>query len=149
MGASTMAQSNRERVGRALELLTQGLRPFIEREMEAVHRKRWVDVANQSFDLAYRPKSANWDAAALLKIMWDQWDTVFRKTLGRTERNLVAELRDTRNKWAHEDPFTPDDAYRALDSVQRLLQAISAPEAAEATRQKAELLRASFEQDAR
>jgi predicted AAA+ superfamily ATPase len=144
-----MAQSNRERVGRALELLTQGLRPFIEREMEAVHRQKWVEVANQNLDLAYRPKGANWDASALLKIMWDQWDTVFRKTLGRTERNLVAELRDTRNKWAHEDPFSPDDAYRALDSVQRLLQATSAPEAAEATRQKVELLRASFEQDAR
>lgn len=117
--------------------------------MEAVHGQRWVEVANQSFDLAYRRKGVNWDASALLKIMWDQWDMVFRKTLGRTERNLVAELRDTRNKWAHEDPFSPDDAYRALDSVQRLLQAISAPEAAEATRQKVELLRSSFEQDAR
>jgi predicted AAA+ superfamily ATPase len=144
-----VAQSNRERVGRAVELLTQGLRPFIERELQAVHRDRWVEVANQSFDPAYRRKGANWDASALLKIMWDQWDMVFRKTLGRTERNLVAELRDTRNKWAHEDPFSPDDAYRALDSVQRLLQAISAPEAAEATRQKTELLRSSFEQDAR
>src|SRR6266496_1631884 len=93
-----MAQSNRERVGRALELLTRGLRAFIEREMQAVHRQRWVEVANQSFDAAYKPRGANWDASALLKIMWDQWDMVFRKILGRTERNLVAELRDTRTR---------------------------------------------------
>src|SRR5437867_2063032 len=119
---STMAQSNRERVGRALELLSAGLRPFIEREMEAVYQSRWVDAANQSFDVGYRPSGANWDTAGLLRIMWGQWDSAFRKTLGRTERNLVAELRDVRNKWAHEEPFSADDAYRALDSVERLLQ---------------------------
>src|SRR5207237_2595758 len=120
-----VAQSNRERVGRAPELLTAGLRPFTEREMEAVHQNRWVDAANESFDLGRRPTGTNWDAAGLLRIMWAQWDAVFRKTLGRTERNLVAELRDVRNKWAHEEPFSADDAYRALDSVERLLQATS------------------------
>ena len=30
-----MAQSNLERVGRALELLNKGLKPFVEREMLA------------------------------------------------------------------------------------------------------------------
>jgi hypothetical protein len=33
--------------------------------------------------------------------MWDQWNVVFRKTLGNAERSLVSELRDARNRWAH------------------------------------------------
>jgi hypothetical protein len=41
----------------------------------------------------------------VLKVMWDQWDSVFRKPLGRAERTLVAELRDVRNRWAHQESF--------------------------------------------
>jgi len=33
----------------------------------------------------------------------------------------MSELRDVRNKWAHQRTFTTDDAYRALDSMERLL----------------------------
>ena len=36
-----MAQSNHERVGKALELLNKGLQPFIEREMQATYGTRW------------------------------------------------------------------------------------------------------------
>lgn len=36
-----MAISNRERVGRALELLHQGLYPYLEREMRSVYSDRW------------------------------------------------------------------------------------------------------------
>ena len=40
-----MAQSNHERVSKALNLLNQGLKPFVEREMQAVHGSRWLEVA--------------------------------------------------------------------------------------------------------
>jgi hypothetical protein len=30
--------------------------------------------------------------------MWNQWNDVFRKTLGRAERSLVSELRDHRSR---------------------------------------------------
>ena len=40
-----------------------------------------------------------------------------RVSLGRAERSLVQELRDSRNKWAHQEPFSSDDADRALDSI--------------------------------
>ncbi len=36
-----MAQSNLERVGKALELLNKGLKPFVEREMLAKYGVRW------------------------------------------------------------------------------------------------------------
>ena len=36
-----MAQSNHERVGRALDTLNKGLKPFVEREMTAKYGVRW------------------------------------------------------------------------------------------------------------
>ncbi len=74
---------------------------------------------------------------------------MFRNTLGQAERSLVNELREVRNKWAHQEPFSTDDAYRALDSLVRLLKAVSAPEAEEVDTQKQELLRVRFEEQAR
>lgn len=43
-----MALSNRDRVGKSLELLNEGLRPFVEREMQQEHGDRWQDIAQQS-----------------------------------------------------------------------------------------------------
>ena len=148
-----MAQSNLERVGSAMESLRVGLRPFIEREMRAVLGDRWIDAARQSFGQGRAPAvkgtEVKWDAQALLTVMWDQWEAVFRKILGRAERTLVSELREVRNKWAHQEAFSTDDAYRALDSTVRLLQAVSASEADEVEKQKQELLRVRFEEQAR
>ena len=73
---------------------------------------------------------AAWDVAALLKLIWEAWNDVFGRTLGRTERSMVQELRDWRNKWAHQQPFSGDDADRALDSAERLLNSVSTPQAA-------------------
>src|SRR5208282_1347453 len=89
------------------------------------------------------------DVAALLKLMWESWNDVFRKTLGPAERSLVSELRDHRNKWAHQQTFSSDDTYRALDSVGRLLTAVSAPQADEIEKMKMELLRLRFDEQVR
>jgi hypothetical protein len=91
----------------------------------------------------------NWDTHNLLSVMWSQWNSVFRNTLGHSERSLVSELRDVRNRWAHQTPFSSDDAYRALDTAGRLLTAISAPEAKELEEQKMALLRVRFDEQRR
>lgn len=149
-----MAQSNHERVGKALEILNKGLQPFIEREMQVVYGDRWLQEATanlRDYHLAVaRGGELSGDTHVLLMIMWDQWHTVFKKVLGHTERSLVSELREIRNKWAHQEAFSTDDAYRALDSMQRLLIAISsAPQAHEIDRQKQELLRIRFDEQLR
>src|SRR5207302_4899443 len=92
---------------------------------------------------------AEWDATALLKLMWEAWNDVFRRTLGHAERSLVSELRDMRNKSAHQEPFSSDDADRALDSAERLLAAVSAPQADEIRKVKMELRRTIFDEQAR
>ncbi|HVB25781.1 MAG TPA: Swt1 family HEPN domain-containing protein [Ktedonobacteraceae bacterium] len=149
-----MAQSNHERVGKALELLRTGLQPFIEREMEAVYGERWLQEAAASlreYQLASaRSGELSGDTQVLLMVMWDQWHAVFKNVLGHAERALVSELRETRNKWAHQAAFSTDDAYRALDSTGRLLSAVSAaPQASEVERQKQELLRVRFDEQTR
>jgi predicted AAA+ superfamily ATPase len=61
----------------------------------------------------------------------------------------VNELVDFRNRWAHQESFNSDQAYRALDSAQHLLVAVSAAEADEVERMKTELLRTRFSEQAR
>jgi hypothetical protein len=66
------------------------------------------------------------DVSALPIVLWEQWNEVFKKTLGRSDRSLTSELRDVRNAPAHNDAFSLDDAYRAFDSISRLLSSVSA-----------------------
>ncbi len=147
-----MAITNQERVGKAMDLLRAGLAPYAERELQNLHPGRVDEVArhylNDDRTVGQRPIS-DWDVAALLRLMWDSWNDVFARTLGRAERSLVQELRDARNKWAHQEPFSSDDADRTLDSIARLLTAVSAPEADEVGRMKLELRRLVFEEQVR
>ncbi|MEZ5288056.1 MAG: Swt1 family HEPN domain-containing protein [Vicinamibacterales bacterium] len=147
-----MAITNHERVGKALELLKTGLYPFIERELKSTYQEKAEAQARVFIGddrlLANKPLS-EWDIAALLKLMWESWNTVFRKTLSSAHRSLLSELRDHRNRWAHQETFTSDDAYRALDSSARLLTAVSAPQADELERMKTELLRLRFDEQVR
>src|ERR1035437_1042312 len=149
-----MAITNHERVGKALDLLKDGLQPFVEREMKAQHAQLWLEqvqssVADTQTHLFSAKGEPQWDAASLLSVMWNQWNLVFKKTLGQAERTLVSELRDVRNRWAHQKPFSSDDAYRALDSASRLLTAVSAPQAEEVEKIKMELLRVRFDEQVR
>ena len=147
-----MAITNHERVGKAMDLLKQGLGPFVEREFKNAHKDRALAEATRYMGedriLAKKP-IIEWDAAGLLKLMWEAWNDVFRRTLGPAERSLVNELRDLRNKWAHQQTFSGDDAYRALDSSGRLLTAISAPQSEEIEKTKMELLRLRFDEQVR
>jgi predicted AAA+ superfamily ATPase len=147
-----MAINNHERVAKAMELLKEGLAPFVEREFKNVFKDRSSSAATRYVDedrnLTGRPLS-DWDTAALLKLMWEAWNDVFRRILGPAERSLVSELRDLRNKWAHQQSFSGDDAYRALDSAGRLLTAVSAQEAEKIEKMKMELLRLRFDEQVR
>jgi predicted AAA+ superfamily ATPase len=147
-----MSMTNYERVGRALELLKVGLGPFVQREMENVYQDQARSEAIQVIGDEWLPANksiSDLDASPLIKLMWEKWNEVFRKILGFAERNLVSELRNVRNKWAHQEPFSGDDADRALDSVERLLTAISAPQAEEVRKMKMELRRLIFDEQVR
>jgi len=148
----SMAVTNHERIGKALELLRAGLGAFIEREFTSAYRDQAhaaaLHIVGEDRQLLGKPIAA-WDAAALLRLMWDAWNDIFRKTLGHAERSLVSELREVRNAWAHQGTFSSDDAYRAMDSAARLLSAVSSPQAEDIETMKMELLRVRFDEQVR
>ncbi len=148
-----MAVTNHERVGKALDLLKAGLAPVVAREIKAAIAADALSVQKvQGFiddPLLAKKSIEEWDAAALIKLMWETWNEVFRKTLGFSERSLVSEIRDWRNRWAHQETFSGDNTDRALDSVERLLTAVSASQADDVRRLKTELRRTLFDEQAR
>ncbi len=148
-----MAMTNSQRIGRGLELVRDGLVPFLERELKSAYGENWKEVAKDSLVKEKVWKEVNgevqWEIYLVLAVLWNHWHSVFSKTLGSTERSYVSELRDVRNRWAHQDTFTYDDTYRALDTMHRLLKAVSAIEAEEVHRMAQETLRVQFEEQRR
>ena len=149
-----MAITNYERVGKAMDLLKAGLAPFIEREMTSQYQQDWLKEAKealspQQLTLAASLNDPLSDVSAMLALMSNRWQDLFRKTLGQAERALVGEIRTIRNNWAHQGTFSTDDAYRALDSVHRLLLAVSAAQANDLEQMKMELLRVRFDEQVR
>lgn len=122
-----MAGDN-ERIKLALDLLGTGLYPIIEQEMKAVYHDSWMDRAKESFrnsTVTSQPEgdAIRWDAHSTLLILWDHWNSVFRNRLTPLERSYVGELREYRNRWAHQSQINTTDTLRILDTASRLLSA--------------------------
>lgn len=118
----------RQIVGRGLELLAAGLKPFLEKQVG------WEWPPDRQ-DRPPRPDDPHYQ----LNVMWHLWHSVFGRVLSGRERTLVSELREVRNGWAHREPFDRDDCWRALDSIERLLRAVDAPQADEVRKLKTQL----------
>lgn len=128
-----MAKSTRQYVFEGMEHMQNGLHPFVLRSLEAGMGKGWPQEVIARFP-EWRPEGNGkftLDTQKLLKIMERMWNDAFRSVLDRSHRSMVNELIDVRNKLAHDGKFTYDDAERALDSMRRLLEAVSAGKAAE------------------
>ncbi len=128
-----MTMTARDRVRKALDHLKDGLRPYVEREIRNKLGPMWVDDARCRLNLqTARDGSVNWDNQALLKAIGDDyWNDVFRNVLQRQDRTYAHELKEVRNKHAHDEAFSNDDAYRAIDTAQRLLESVHARQQAE------------------
>ena len=128
-----MAKSTRQHVFEGMELLPEALIPFVEKRLESSLQGHWqVQVVERVRGL--RPNGngqVNWDQQGLLQVMMAFWKDAFAMVLGHPERSYVSELLDVRNKLSHNEAFTYDDAERALDTMRRLLESVSAKETAE------------------
>jgi predicted AAA+ superfamily ATPase len=147
-----MAKSTRQYVFEGMELLPAALTPFVEKRLESSIKGHWqLEVVQRVQGL--RPNSAGevgWDQQGLLKTMMAFWKDAFATVLGHPERSYVSELLDVRNKLSHNENFTYDDAERALDSMRRLMEAISAGEVADQIgKMRDTILRTKFSELAR
>lgn len=142
-----MAKSTRQQVFEGMELLPEALIPFVEKRLESSLQGHWqLQVFEKLQGLRPDPNGKIvWDQAALLNAMDRFWMDAFKAVLGRAERSIVNELVDVRNKLSHNGTFTYDDAERALDSMRRLMEAISAGDvAAELGKMRDTILRTKF-----
>lgn len=144
-----MALSNRDRVNRGMDFLKEGLGPVVIRELRGAKGQEWWPAYQQANSGVRAASPTELDTQALLKVMRDEWRGVFGQTLGTFERNLVHELIEARNVWAHQGAFSVDDAERALDSIKRLLQAVSAEEQASAVERERQIIRRQQFEEAR
>lgn len=146
-----MAINNRDRIGKAMDLLAEGLLPYVDHHMAAASTgKDWVEL------LAARLNQRNGsnftvdktDLQVQLRCITEEWRAF--PGLGRVEQNYASELREARNAWAHNKQFDGDDTLRTLDTAFRLLTAVGAvDQAAEAGRMRADLQRNIFDSQAR
>lgn len=152
-----MALSNRQRIEQGLAELKTALQPYVENELtEAAKGPRQGDVkqALNELDLRVTNGKINWDIQALLKAMIKMWGTLFRYNFPKHEssriRSLIGEANDIRNRHAHEMPFSYDDAYRDLDTLSRVADAIDSKEVGGKLRDMAKaVMRVQFQEDAR
>lgn len=127
-----MSKSNRQYIFDALELLPDALKPFVETRLSGAISGHWQGAVKDRVDtLRVTNGELDWDLPGLLKAMMSFWGDAFKAVLGPTERAYVSEILEVRNRFAHDTPFTYDDTERALDTIKRLLEAISAGEDAE------------------
>ena len=142
-----MAKSARQHVFEGMELLPEALTPFVETRLSNTLKGHWqVQVVQKMHNLKADSKGeVNWDNSSLLNVMNVYWMEAFAPVLGRAERAIVNELVEVRNKLAHDEKFTYDDSERALDSMRRLMEAISAGEsAAKLSKVRDTILRTKF-----
>lgn len=140
-------------MGKALKLLHSALNAFVSRMLQKVFGDSWIervmDCLQQPQPMAFMttafghvPKEIATNGVAgnesgsraqeldlrnLLQCITRMWD-VFRMVLKPVVRSLCFELVGVRNSWAHQERFTADDTYRALDTMERVMSAIGAIE---------------------
>lgn len=149
--------SNNDQVGRGLDLLVEGLAPFVERVL-APHvpsGRDWTAIlaAKDAVNGAGSATYSATDPQDILRVLTERLGTLafpFAAHLGRAEQNLAGELREVRNRWAHKGTFSADDAYRGLDTMERLLRAAGAvPQADQVKVLRLDVQRAAYESETR
>jgi ribonuclease-3 len=145
---------NLEIIDKCLVLLIKGLYPYVEDKMKDAYGNAWLTQAKNfapSDSTLKRTieESLQQDLSSLLNLINRRWEKVFKPYLSPVERALVSEIIDIRNKWAHKTPFSLEDTYRALDSIDRLLNAIQSEQEQEVVQEKQNVLKLLLEEQNR
>ncbi|MDW8300077.1 MAG: DUF499 domain-containing protein [Anaerolineae bacterium] len=137
-----MPRTARDYVNEILDSLKVGLCGYVLREYKDRYgAERYLGEIVQVLQTgAYTPPPLPDEAAAArsidaqgwLNLISRRWEDIFRSRLGQSERSYVMELIDWRNKWAHQQPLSLDEAYRMADTAARLLRVVGAANHAEA-----------------
>jgi len=128
-----MALSNRDRISRGFELLAEGLEAPVDDVMTGTFGGRddwnelWAARDGRGQTLSKSDPQVQLRAVT-------EFGREFAGVLSRPQQAYASELRETRNLFAHNAPFSSDDTIRALDTMERLLLAVNAPDSADDVR---------------
>ena len=144
-----MVMANTERVGKGLDLLRDGLGPACEATWRGFYGDGWPQQVNSRLHHPDRGPSVG-DSAFLFKGVKATWNEVFSHGFGPSVRSLVFEVSDVRNRWAHQQSLTSDDTVRALDSMERVLEAFGNSDQRDQIRVlRRDLMRQMFDEESR
>ena len=121
----------RAQVGMAFEAIAEGVAPYVDKRMAAyLEGDDWILVA--STKLGKRPDIAVslTDPQFQLEVITRFWGPVFAKDLAPELREVVRELLQARNHWAHMSDTQPMDlpyAERVHDLARDLLEGVGSP----------------------
>ncbi|MEK8226459.1 Swt1 family HEPN domain-containing protein [Oerskovia sp. M15] len=113
-----MDLTDKERLGRGLDTLGEGLRPIVDERMTtAVHGKPWVPLygAKESARLGRPYKAEASDPRLLLRIL--RHERAVFTDIDASQRAWAEELIQTSNRWAHAASITRQQTDRALDTM--------------------------------
>lgn len=123
----------RSLIEEALDALVDGLGPVVAERFEELMpgTPDWTEILERKDRQAgrgfgrYNPR----DLSLILRVFTEPFGSLgypFAGILGRPAQNWASELRNVRNKWAHNEEFSVAETYRALDSAEMLLRNLHA-----------------------
>lgn len=129
-----MTVSYKERISRGLDSFAVGMWPVIN---DAMTRRspmggNWVE--------SYPGENLQTDASAQIGVILDNRAQIFRYVLSREEFSWLHEVRDWRNNISHGGQVGHADAFRALDTIERVLTRHAAEQAQQVLTMKENLL---------
>lgn len=144
-----MVMANNERIGRALDLLRDGIRPKCEQTWAGHFGDKWLHEVNQRMVNPLAEPSTG-DIQFLFNGLKATWNEIFGHVFGPDVRGLVFDLAKVRNAWAHQGALPSDDVLRALDSMERLLEHFGDTDNRQAIKSlRRDLMRQMFEEESR
>lgn len=129
-----MGISNREYVGRALDILASSLDSYIGSVLENVAPGiAWPKLLEHKDASAGRTpvNYSSTDLSVQLRVLTESLGSLgYPFNLDHDSRSYSSELRQIRNFWAHNESFDDADTFRALDTAQRLAKNLELAESA-------------------
>lgn len=141
--------SNKERVGRVLDLAAAGLGPWMTDLLTRKYGATWQAQVRVAAGTGPREFTDQTDDPSYLFWVFDkQWHGLFRDHVSHEEKRCVSALWDARKQWAHGGKFGDEQAERVLSDGEHLLRQVGAvKQADEVDELRRELRRIRFEKD--
>ncbi|TLM86009.1 DUF499 domain-containing protein [Pseudarthrobacter sp. NamE5] len=141
--------TNKERVGRVLDLVADGLGPWMTTLLHSKYGADWAAKVGGTPGLTGRDATPNQSDPAYLFWVFDkQWHAVFKDHLSFEDKRATSALWDARKEWAHGERISSERTERVLMDGEHILRSIGAVRQADkADEMRREFRRIMFEED--